>query len=175
MKKEEEGEEEQEKGWVEVTGAGDSHKLVANRGLEGGPILFYPGLHFHTVLHGRQAGLFCPPRVARQSGSWRGQSAQPPVPTSLINLPEDKERSNPLPPRCVTLGYEPSGPEPGPHPCPCLPKWAGPPEPGSKPQTRPASWDLASILRAPSCLDPKRDSGTYLVRVRCRMPGFQFS
>lgn len=73
------GEEEQEKGWAEVTGAGDSHKLVANRGLEGGPILFYPCLHFHTVLHGRQAGLFCPPRVARQSGSWRGQSARPPV------------------------------------------------------------------------------------------------
>lgn len=67
------------KGRVEVTGAGDSHELVANRGLEGGPILFYPRLHFHTVLHGRQAGLFCPPRVARQSGSWRGQSAQPPV------------------------------------------------------------------------------------------------
>lgn len=27
--------------------------------------------------------------------------------TSLINLPEDKEQSNPLPPRCVTLGYDP--------------------------------------------------------------------
>ncbi|CAO2604392.1 hypothetical protein LEMLEM_LOCUS12064 [Lemmus lemmus] len=46
--------------------------------------------------------------------------------TSSINLPEDKERSNPLPPCCVSLGYEPSGPDPGPHPCPLPTEVGGP-------------------------------------------------